>query len=291
MPQPQVHADARHLSSSGHVLSDAGWLDDHFEACRPEYTAMLGSIGIGVGWHVLDAGCGSGSHLPLLAGHVGPGGRLCAIDLAAANVATVRDRAAGWRLPCPLELHAATLTSLPFPDGSFDAAWCANVLQYLDDAGLRRALAELRRVVRPGGLVAAKDVDMQLMRVTPADPFLLSRLADASFHAADAHAQSRGSVRGRELRRWLEAAGLVDVWQRTTLIERWSPLRPVERRFLAGWLAFLAGIARERGVAAADLRMWERLRDPDAPNHPVDDPAFYACEGQSIAVGVVPPRP
>jgi ubiquinone/menaquinone biosynthesis C-methylase UbiE len=287
MPQPQADEAARHTSSTGQVLTDAGWLDGHFEACRPEYTAMLASVGIGAGWHVLDAGCGSGSYLPLLAGHVGPTGCLAAIDLAATNIAAVQARRTAWRLPCPLEAQVGALTSLPFADASFDAAWCANVSQYLGDADLRRALAELRRVVRPGGLVAVKDVDMQLMRVAPADPFLVSHLADASFRNAAAGPEARGSVRGRELRRWLEAAGLADVWQRTTLIERWAPLAPVERRFMAEWLAFLASIAEERGVPAADLPAWKRLRDPDAPDHPVDDPAFYACEGQTVAVGVV----
>jgi len=289
MPQPQAAAATRHTSSAGQALTDAGWLDGHFEACRPEYAAMLASVGLGAGWHVLDAGCGSGSHLPLLAGHVGPDGRLTAIDLAASNVATVESRRAQWRLPCPLAVRVASLTSLPFDDASFDAAWCANVLQYLDDADLCRALAELRRVVRPGGLVAVKDVDMQLMRIAPADPFLVSRLADASVRSAGAGPQARGSVRGRELRRRLEAAGLADVWQETTLIERWAPLRTVERRFLAEWLAFLAGVAAGCDLPAADLRAWERLRDADAPDHPVDHPAFYACEGQTVAVGIVAP--
>lgn len=288
MSSPRSDAAARHASSTGQALTGADWLDAHFEACRADYAAMLRDVGIGAGWHVLDAGCGSGGYLPLLAGHVGPTGRLTALDLAASNIDIVERRRAAWRLPCPLALRVGSLAALPFPDGAFDAAWCANVSQYLDDAGLRRALAELRRVVRPGGLVALKDVDMQLMRISPGDPFLVPRLADASYRHRGAGPEARGSVRGRELRRWLEAAGLADVRQRTTLIERWAPLRSVERCFMTQWLAFLAGIAEERGVPAADLPAWERLRDPDAPDHPVDDPAFYACEGQAVAVGTVP---
>ena len=74
------------------------------------------------------------------------------------------------------------------------------------------------------------------------------------------------------------------------LIERWAPLRSGERRFLAEWLAFLADVAAGCDLPAADLRAWERLRHADAPDHLVDHPAFYACEGQTVAAGVVAPR-
>jgi 2-polyprenyl-3-methyl-5-hydroxy-6-metoxy-1,4-benzoquinol methylase len=61
-------------TSTGHAQSSADWLDLHFEDCRPEYEAMLRSVGIAPGWRVLDAGCGGGAFLPLLAELVGPGG-------------------------------------------------------------------------------------------------------------------------------------------------------------------------------------------------------------------------
>ena len=279
---------ATHRSSTGHILAGAGWLDTHFEACRPEYEAMLRSAGIQPGWRVLDAGCGSGSLLPLLAELVGPTGHVSALDLAPENVAVVEARLSGWGLACPVEPRVGSLTDLPYPDRQFDALWCANVLQYFTEAELMAVLAELRRVVRPGGLVAVKDVDMQLVRLHPADPFLVAHLSEVSIRGERATPESRGALRARELRRWLERAGLVDVWQRSTLIERWAPLRPVERQLWAEWLAFLAGLAEERGVPEADLVVWRTLRDPAGPDHLVDHPEFYACEGQVVAVGRVP---
>jgi ribosomal protein L11 methylase PrmA len=50
----------RHASSTGQALTNTGWLDAHVEANRPEYEAMLRSVAFAPGWHVLDAGCGSG---------------------------------------------------------------------------------------------------------------------------------------------------------------------------------------------------------------------------------------
>lgn len=277
-----------HASSTGQVLATVQWLDAHFDACRPEYEAMLRSVGIQPGWRVLDGACGVGSFLPLMAELVGPSGEIVALDLAPENVAVVEARLASWALGCPLIPNAGSLTILPYPDGHFDAAWAANVLQYFSDAELPGVLAELRRVVRPGGLVAVKDVDMQLVRLSPADPFLVSHLCEASIRGPDVTVQSLGSLRGRELRRWLERSGLENAWQRTTLIERWAPLAPAERRFWGEWLGYLAELAEVRGVPQADLETWRAIRDPSAPDHLLDHPELYACEGQVVAVGQVP---
>ena len=129
------HAQA-HAASTGQALTEADYLDTHYAACRPEYEAMVRSVGIAPGWRVLDAGCGGGAFLPLLAELVGAAGRLTALDLAPDNVDIVRGRVAGWGLPCPLEARAGGVTTLPFADDTFDALWCANVLMYLNDADL-----------------------------------------------------------------------------------------------------------------------------------------------------------
>jgi ubiquinone/menaquinone biosynthesis C-methylase UbiE len=282
------NAPRTHASSTGQALTGAGWLDTHFEACRPEYEAMLSSVGIEPGWRVLDAGCGSGSYLPLLAALVGRSGCVAALDLASDNVALVEKRLSGWDLPCPVEARTASLKALPYPDDSFDAVWCANTTLHFGDEELPSVLAELRRVVRPGGLVAIKDVDTNLLRLYPADPLLVFRLSESGLRPEWMSAESRGALRGRELRRWLERSGLTEVWQRTTLIERWAPLRTVERQFFGEWLAYLAGLAEERKVPEADLATWLSVRDPAASDHLLDHPEFYACEGQVVAVGRVP---
>lgn len=287
---PPIAVGASHISSGGHGLASGDWLETHFQACLAEYEQMLRSVGLRPGWRVLDAGCGTGSYLPLLTELVGAAGSIAAVDAAPENIAAIQERLARGRLDCEVEPRVGSVTELPFPDDSFHAVWCANVLQYFPDETLPRLLAELRRVVRPGGLVAVKDVDMTLLRIHPADPFLVAHLSEASVRGADGGSWSEGSLRGRVLRRHLERAGLRDAWQRTTLIERWAPLAPSERRLWSEWLAFLAGLAQERGVPDTDLPAWRTLQDPDDPENPVNDPGFYACEGQAVAVGRKPSR-
>lgn len=264
------------------------WLDVHYTACAQEYEEMLRLVGLRPGWHVLDAGCGGGSYLPLLAELVGPLGRVAAIDLSSENISVVRNRLSAWHSPCPIFPQVGSLLSLPYPDNSFDALWSANVTQYFSEVELPMVLEEFQRVVRPGGLVAVKDVDMQLMRVYPADPLFFSHLSEKSVRGHHATVQSQGSLRGRELRRWLERAGLEQVWQRTVMIERWAPLRPIERQLFGEWFTYLAQLAEERGVSEEDLATWSRLGNPSAPDYLVDSPDFYVCEGQVVAVGHVP---
>jgi arsenite methyltransferase len=290
-PMDDDGTKSRHAVSTGHLLSAGEWLDTHYEACRPEYEAMLRSVGIESGWRVLDAGCGSGSLLPCMSELVGSKGQIVALDIAPENVDLVAQHLPTWKLPCPIEPKVGSLTELPFPDDSFDAVWCGNVLQYFSDTDLLVVLSELRRVVRPGGLVAVKDVDMQLVRLHPADPFLVAHLSEVSLRDTRLGPESRGSLRGRELRRWLERAGLEQVWQRTTMIERWAPLRPVERQLWSEWLVFLGGLAEERGVPEVDLAVWRVLMTPDAPDNILNHPDLYTSEGQVVAVGRVPDGP
>lgn len=105
-------------------------------------------------WHalgkrrVLDLGCGLGRQAALFAQK---GCIVTAMDASEAAVAHVKQLAQERQLPiraCKGELHA-----LPFADDAFDAVWAYQVISHTDMPGLRRALAEIRRVLRPEGMV------------------------------------------------------------------------------------------------------------------------------------------
>jgi SAM-dependent methyltransferase len=63
---------------------------------------------------------------------------------------------------------------LPFPDASFDAVFCHHVLQHLADP--LRALRELRRVLRPGGVAGVKDPDEGATLISPLPPLVANLL-------------------------------------------------------------------------------------------------------------------
>ncbi|MFE4516157.1 class I SAM-dependent methyltransferase [Kitasatospora sp. NPDC056783] len=275
------HRSWGYAASTGLGFTNEEIVDAHFAACAPRYRAALDQAGIRPGWHVLDAGCGTGAFLPWLAELVGPDGRISAIDLAEENAALAagRMRAHGTR---PLvDTRRGDLLALPYEDDTFDAVWCANTTQYLSEEELPQALAELRRVVRPGGVVAVKDLDATLITVRPADPFLFT---DFFRQAARTPGYARQLVRTRELYRHLDRAGLVSVRQRTLLIEHHAPLAPAALRFYALACARIAGQA----VAAHLDGDWEPFLDPDGELNPLRDPHAYISEGNTVAVGTVP---
>ena len=114
-------------------------LGDDRERCLARFVAECARRGVR---SVLEVGCGAGRDGAVIAG---AGIAYSGIDLSPAMVAHCRSLG--------LDAQVALATSLPFEDGSFDAAWTMSTLMHLPGDDLAVALAELRRVVRPGGLV------------------------------------------------------------------------------------------------------------------------------------------
>ena len=104
------------------------------------------------GMRALDVACGTGRMARLAAGRVGPTGGVVAID-ASEGMLT---RAGGERGATAIDYRVADALALPFPDASFDAATIAFGLRNLADWA--RGLAEMRRVVRPGGRVVVLEI-------------------------------------------------------------------------------------------------------------------------------------
>jgi ubiquinone/menaquinone biosynthesis C-methylase UbiE len=125
-----------------------------------ERPAMLALVGDVTGRRILDAGCGSG---PLSAALRDRGAVVTGIDASAGMLALARRR-----LGDDVALHVADLSDpLPFDDGTFDDVVASLVLHYLEDWG--PTLAELRRVLRPGGRLIAS-VDHPFVAYTIKDP-------------------------------------------------------------------------------------------------------------------------
>ncbi|AEW94192.1 MULTISPECIES: class I SAM-dependent methyltransferase [Streptomycetaceae] len=281
----QDHSSWGHTASTGLGFTSEEIVEAHFAACAPQYRAALETAGITPGATVLDAGCGSGAFLPWLAELTGPDGRVHAIDLAAENAAAAAERlrrAVPGRGP---DVRQGDLLDLPYADDTFDAVWCANTTQYLDDAELARALAELRRVVRPGGVVAVKDLDASLITVRPGDPFLFT---DFFRSAAGTPGYARQLLRTRDLYRLLAEAGLVSVRQRTFVIEHRAPLPPAARHFYGLACASIARQALAMPTPPGSPAAWHPFLDPASPTHPLCSPSGYISEGNTVAVGRVP---
>jgi len=156
------------------------------------------------GMRLLDVGCGPGTISSGLARAVAPG-EVVGIDVSADVIDSARAHVAEAGVT-NARFETANVYDLPYDAASFDVAHAHQVMQHLaDPVG---ALTEMRRVLRPGGLVAVRDADYATMSAWPRaasiDRWLEVYHAVAARNGADPDA-------GRRLRSWVHAAGFVDV--------------------------------------------------------------------------------
>lgn len=149
---------------------------------------------------ILDAGCGSGSMARLLAArHIGA--RVVGLDLREDYLTYARTRAQAERLN-NLSFEQGDIFRLPFPDASFDLVWSKYVLQWTKDPGA--AVAELRRVTKPGGSVVCCNFDGFAVTHWPEDR-ALQRDAERVFSGlVDPFA-------GRKMAAFFAQAGLTEI--------------------------------------------------------------------------------
>src|SRR5688572_30310549 len=168
--------------ASGDVAS--GWLKGAAArglALGPVNELMLDLAGVTVGSRVLDLGAGTGEQTLLAAWRVGPGGTVLATDISAPMLDQAREAARAGGLE-NVQTRVMDAQRLEFDPHSFDAAIARFSLQFIPD--VHRALAEVRRVLQPGGRFAAvvfSAVERNPFRA--AAQVIASRLAGRSFPA------------------------------------------------------------------------------------------------------------
>lgn len=121
------------------------------------------------GERVLDAGCGTGAALAGVLARAG-------VSASGIDPSTAMIAAARRRLGKRADLHAADTATMPFAEGSFDAALLLNVLYFCDAES--RMVADLHRVLRPGGRLVVYVTDRATMEGWPFARAGLHRLFD-----------------------------------------------------------------------------------------------------------------
>jgi SAM-dependent methyltransferase len=156
------------------------------------------------GLSVLDIGCGPGTITADLAARVAPGS-VMAVDQFADVLNAARAEVRRRNLS-NISFATADVHKLDFPDDAFDVVHAHQVLQHVADPA--RALREMRRVCRPGGIVAARDADyagfIWFPRLPALDPWL-------DLYQQAARANGGEPDAGRRLLSWALEAGFDDV--------------------------------------------------------------------------------
>lgn len=185
------------------------------------------------GLDLLDIGCGPGTITLDLAGRVAPGA-VTGIDASADVVAQAEQLRAEQGID-GVTFAVGDAYDLDLPDASVDVVHAHQVLQHLTDPV--GALREWRRVLRPGGVLAARDSDYGAFFWAPADP-LLDRWLEL-YHQITARNEAEADA-GRFLFTWARAAGFDDV---AVTSSTWTYADPDSRAWWGGLWADRVGLS------------------------------------------------
>ncbi|WP_045877753.1 methyltransferase domain-containing protein [Pseudofrankia sp. DC12] len=200
------------------------------------------------GMTLLDVGAGPGTITVDLAERVAPG-HVTAVEVSESALDLSRAEAAR-RGTQNITFVVADVHALRFPDGSFDAVHAHQVLQHVADPVL--ALREMRRVSRPGGVVAARDGSYGDFSWTPRPPELDEWL---DLYLRTARANGGEPDAGRHLAGWAREAGYAEV---TATTSDWVYESDADRRWWGEMWADrilrsdMAGQALAHGLAGQD---------------------------------------
>ncbi len=213
------------------------------------------------GLDVLDVGCGPGTITAELATTVAPG-RTTGLDRSADIVG-----AAAAEFGAVATFAVGDVYALDFPDDAFDVVHAHQVLQHLSDPVA--ALVEMRRVCRPGGIVAVRDADYSGFTWSPFDHRLRRWL---EIYLAVARSNGAEPDAGRHLLGWAQRAGFDTIVPSASV---WCFATPEDRAWWGGLWADrmrysdVAGQAVEREIATEDelediAQAFERWADQPA---------------------------
>ncbi|HXS24206.1 MAG TPA: methyltransferase domain-containing protein [Gemmatimonadales bacterium] len=169
-----MHSFARHqhretgdttATKTHGLILDQGWRYDLTEWCCDTFllrgmvrklrqrTACLADLQPGEA--VLDVGCGTGTLALAVQQHLGVTGRVVGIDPSPRQIARARAKAA--RRHMPNEFQIGVIEQIAFPDQTFDVVLSTLMMHHLPASLKRQGLAEIARVLKPGGRLIIAD--------------------------------------------------------------------------------------------------------------------------------------
>lgn len=242
---------------------------------EPEARALVAELALPAGSRGLDVGCGVGLYTLWLAEAVGPEGRVVGIEPTAERVEAALDLVSGRVDSGRLELRRGDGTALDMATGSFDWLWCGDVLHHIVETGA--ALAEFRRVVRPGGRIIIKESQVLSAMFLPGHPELERRIQLAEIERTREEGGGRSFLERRQTTlASLRAAGLDRVGVKTRLIERRAPLAPADRDYIQKTVFDRNWGERLRGLLGPED--WARraeLCEPDSSRNVLQTADYY----------------
>ena len=201
--------DANAVYSLGSSVGETERLKHQADELKPESSELLARVGLSSGQSALDLGCGPRGVLELLIDRVSPGGTVIGVDADLAHVEladALAQAAANGRGLREVKVVLADARATGLPSDTFDVVHTRTLLVTIPQPG--EVVAEMVRLARPGGRVAAMEPDTEYSMCYPPNAAIdrISELFDATFERNGADARV-----GRRVSELFRHAGLVDV--------------------------------------------------------------------------------
>ena len=242
-------------------------------------------LGFPEGSSGLDAGCGIGNHLLLLAEAVGPEGDITGLELFADFVTHAQKLTKSSGISNQVSIRQGDVNEMPFEDDTFDWAWSVDCVGHVSIGEPMDGLREMARVVRPGGRVALLGYSSQML--LPGHSQLEARL-NATASAMTFLHDGQPPVNHFPLALgWFREAGLQGCAARTVVGTVHAPLEDGVRQALISLFGMLWGGLQEE-MSDADREKFLRLTEPDSEACVLDRPDYYAYFTYSMFAGTVP---
>jgi SAM-dependent methyltransferase len=246
---------------------------------------------------VLDAGCGPGGLFALLLEALGLSGALVAIDRSTPHLEVAKKLITSQALEQRVQLAQADLEStLPYPDGSFDGVWSADVITPDDFADIPSVVSELFRVLKPAGSLFLFYGNWLRQQLLPGHSRLEHLISIAKEFAYARDCAWKGHNHPECAERWLREASCQSTTLRLLPVSYHQPLRPHVHRFLADrslgtfYDKAIQEFGARVGLDASDLALWRRLSDPQSPDFILNQPDYVCVQVAMLVVGQKPPR-
>jgi demethylmenaquinone methyltransferase/2-methoxy-6-polyprenyl-1,4-benzoquinol methylase len=247
---------------------------------EPAIRAAIQALDLPPGSRGLDAGCGIGSHVMLLAEAVGPAGHVTGLDLQADFLSLAGEMAAGRGLSDRVDFRQGNLSRLPFDDDTFDWAWSSDCLGYPAGEGTS-LLRELARVVKRGGTVAILGWSSQ--QLLPGYPLLEAHL-NATCLAHEHILAAKPESHFMRALGWFRAAGFMEETAQTFAGTVQGPLDEDHRKAVLAFFDMLWP-ARKPGMTEENWATYQRLTQPDSPDYILACPDYCALFTYSVFSG------
>jgi ubiquinone/menaquinone biosynthesis C-methylase UbiE len=233
MNQRAIHQLAD--SSSSQEVYTHGYSDTHRQFLAVRTAATCASFFVPYlrpDMKLLDCGCGQGS-LTLDFANLLTQGTVTGIDLEPDQIEAAQAGAAEAGIT-NVQFQVANVYTLPFPPASFDAVFANCVLEHLTHPF--KALQEMRRVLKPGGILGVQDPDYRTVLLEPTTPLLRKWIT----LYVKVHKQNGGSPHyAPKQRQWLAQLGCVRT-EGYTLAPCWANQEATRWIFTTAWKDLLS---------------------------------------------------